>query len=233
MRSVNYILCDDNKKYLQKIKTIIEKINYKYNVNSDIYLFEDYSDEFMRVMKNKLTNKIYILDIDTPTHSGIDIANMIRKEDKHSIIIFISSHRDLAGDIAMELIHSLTFVSKLNNFDQRIEEALIEALDNLEDETFLHFQSDDTNYHIKLQNILYITYDSIERKTLIHTDDKHTFKSNQTLSRTFDQLDKRFCYSQRGCIVNKHRILSDNREKITFDTGTSIDSISDMFYQKA
>ena len=45
--------------------------------------------------------RIYLLDIETPSASGIDIARKIRKHDIESMIIFITGHEEL-GDVVLK-----------------------------------------------------------------------------------------------------------------------------------
>ena len=75
---INFIVCDDNKNILNKVKKIIENTMMNNDVGYEIHLFSDYDAKFLELVKEKIPNKIYILDIETQTKSEIDIARIIR-----------------------------------------------------------------------------------------------------------------------------------------------------------
>ena len=96
---INFIVCDDNKNILNNVKKIIEKAMMNNDTNYEIHKFDDYDSKFKEIMGKKIPNKIYILDIETPTSSGIDIARKIRNIDYNSIIIFLTAHEELCYTI--------------------------------------------------------------------------------------------------------------------------------------
>ena len=49
----------------------------------------------MKFLKSKVPFRIYILDIETPSRSGIDVAREIRNKDLESVIIFLTGHDEL------------------------------------------------------------------------------------------------------------------------------------------
>ena len=87
---------------------IKNKIEYKTHV------YDDYNKKFMDVIENKMPSKIYLLDIETPSRSGIDIAREIRRKDVDSVIIFLTVHEEL-GNIVLK--NDLMFLSFINKFD--------------------------------------------------------------------------------------------------------------------
>ena len=85
-------------------------------------------------------------------------------------------------------------------------------------------------YTIKLNDILYITTDSFERKTIIKTDYSE-FKVNKTLSEIVNMLDDRFIQTHRACYINSDRkvMIDKNTKTITFDNNETISLLSDKF----
>ena len=96
---INFIICDDNNKIVDDIKNIISKYMMKNEHNYKTHLFNDYDSNFMKVVNSNLQCKIYILDIETPTRSGIDVARIIREKDVDSMIIFITGHDAIARNL--------------------------------------------------------------------------------------------------------------------------------------
>ena len=71
---INFIICDDNEFFLMEIYHIISNFCLSKKINFKIYAFKDYDSEFYEIMCKELDNKVYILDIETPSGNGIDIA---------------------------------------------------------------------------------------------------------------------------------------------------------------
>ena len=91
---INFIVIDDVKKFSEMIIDIITKVMMKNKFMYKTYSFDEYDDKFFEVMNSSLSNKIYIMDIETKNASGIDIARKIRKFDVDSIIIFVTVHNE-------------------------------------------------------------------------------------------------------------------------------------------
>ena len=81
-----------------------------------------------------------------------------------------------------------------------------------------------------IKHILYITKDTVNRKSVIVTDN-NTHKTYMTISELLKKLSPMFVQSHRSCIVNKERIEKINKNKniIIFDNGMKIDLLSDSY----
>ena len=95
---LNFIICDDDLIYRKKVENLIDKYMMKNQIEYKKYLFDDYDKSFMDIVKQKLPFKIYILDIEAPTRSGIDMARIIRNKDVKSALIFLTGHQELSQD---------------------------------------------------------------------------------------------------------------------------------------
>ena len=90
-------LCDNNPNYLQHLEAIIKSYCQKKGIFIYLQLFTD-SDALMDYIEEKNMFDIYILEVDMPCYSGIDIARKIREHPSPAIIIFLSSHTGYAID---------------------------------------------------------------------------------------------------------------------------------------
>ena len=89
---INFVVCEDNKIILQKNIDIINKTMFKNNENYRIYQFTNNDKKLQEIIKDDIGYKIYILDIELESVSGIDIARDIRKIDNKSIIIISTTY---------------------------------------------------------------------------------------------------------------------------------------------
>lgn len=227
---ISFIICDDNKKVNQIINTVVDKTMMKNKVSYQKLNYFDYDSQFMPVIDEKLPNKIYILDIETPSASGIDIVRKIREKDLNSIIIFLTSHDELGYTILKQEFMFLAFICKFDDYQNKLTSAIKKALQIVGQKRILNINDRGVIYNIPMNDILYITRDSVYRKCIIKTEYTE-FRVNKSLTELFDELSDDFKQSHRACIVNMGRIRVVNKRKkeIIFDTKESIDLINEEF----
>ena len=227
---INVIICDDNEKDRIKVEKITKKFMQKNNKEYKIYSCNDYNKSFDSLVERKLPFKIYLLDIETPSRSGIDVAREIRKKDIDSVIIFLTAHEELGHVILKNDLMFLSFINKFDDFENRLYNSLSKSLDLLNKKNRIRFNDRNILYTININDILYITKDSFERKTIIKTDYTE-FKVNKTLLEIVDMLDDRFIQTHRACFINEDRKITIDRgnKVITFDNGETIDLLSDKY----
>lgn len=224
---INFIICDDNAAILNNVYKIVTSVMMSSEQAYDIHSFEEYDSKFYKIMDSKISNKIYILDIETKRSSGIDIARKIRSKDVNSIIIFLTSHHELGSVLLRDEIMFLTFINKLDDYENRLISAVKKSIDVIGKNKILRFEHHGTIFTIPEKDIIYITRDGVERKIIIKTDCTD-FKLTKSLSEMVELLSNDFVYSHRSCIVNKRRIMAidKRKKKITFDNGEVCDLLS-------
>lgn len=227
---ISVIICDDNKNDRNKALEIIDNFMLKRKLEYKKYIFDDYNTKFNKIIDNKLPSKIYLLDIETPSASGIDIARNIRKNDVDSVIIFLTGHEELGNIVLKNDIMFLSFINKFDDFKNRLNNSLIKSLELLKKRQIIRICDKNVTYTIDLNDILFITKDSYERKTIIKTD-YNEIRVNKSLSEIIELLDDRFIQTHRACFINNDRkIKVDKTDKIiTFDNEETIDLLSNKY----
>lgn len=227
---INFIICDDEVLVRKNIEEIIVSFMMKNKLTYKTYLFNDYNKKFMNIINKKIGFKIYILDIETPSSSGIDIARKIRKNDVQSVIIFLTGHEELGSVVLKDELLFLSFINKFYDSKNRLISSIKMALEYSNQKKILRFEESGVIYTINADDILYITRDSIERKCIIRTDYAE-FKTYKPLRKVVELLDERFVQSHRACFVNKNRVVSIDKQNglITFDNSNVIDLLSKKF----
>lgn len=227
---VSFIVCEDNQIMNKNIVNRIDMVMMKNKIPYKKYVYEDYNKSFMKLIDSKLPNKIYILDIETPSASGIDVVRKIRENDLNSIIIFLTAHDELGYTILKQEFMFLAFICKFDDYLGKLEKAIKKALKVVGQKRVLSFSDHGVIYNLPFDDITYITRDSVDRKCIIKTDYSE-FKVSKSLTELFEQLNDNFKFSHRACIVNMERIrVIDKRNKIiTFDNKETIDLMNDEF----
>ena len=227
---INVILCDDNEKDRSNIKKVVKDFMKKRQVEASMYTFEDYNKNFYEILNSKIPFKIYLLDIETPSKSGIDVAREIRRNDVDSVIIFLTVHEELGNIVLKNDLLFLSFINKFDDLDNRLNSSLEKALQLLKQKNTIRFNDRNILYTININDILYITKESFERKTVIKTDYAE-FKVNKSLAEIISMLDERFIQTHRACYINLDRKVKIDKTKrlITFDNGETIDLLSEKY----
>ena len=227
---INIIICDDNKRDASSVEKIVrdycKKMDYK------IYVYNDYDKNFIKIVEADLENKIYLLDIETPSMSGIDVARLIRKNDYSSVIIFFSGHDDLSRVIAKKNLMALNFINKFDNLKDNLKSSLDLAFSVVGKKRRVKFYSNGVIYNIDVEKILYITRDTLSRKSLIICDNA-TYELSISLKKIASELNNDFIQTHRACFVNRNRIKFFDFKNmcITFDNMVNTTLVSKRYVE--
>ena len=224
---INFILCDDND-YVREInETMISRVAMPYDFNYTINSFDRYNIKLKNLINTPSDIKIYILDLELPNKSGLDIAKEIRKVDWDSIIIILTSHDELELSILKQRLLILDFISKFDNYEERISEVINMVIEKIDTKKIISFKSKKELHHVKLDNVMYVFKDNETDKTTIVTVDGE-YPVRDPLSSIADKLDSRFYQTHRACYVNLDKIESvDFKNSIVyFNNDTSIAYLS-------
>ena len=221
---LRFVICEDNKQFINRINLIINKYmipkNYAYKTNK----FTKYNEELKEIIENKNDEKIYILDIELPYISGLEIASEIREEDDTSPIIFITSHPEFQNDIFYSRLLAIDFINKDMFWPERFEETIKYTFENINKNKIFSFEYNYNSYRIPINKILYIEkiQDNPKYKIVMENGDEYEIIS--TISKLKEKLGHRFYQSHKSCLVNVEQIKKINygENTITFNNNKSI-----------
>lgn len=227
---INFIVVDDNKKFLDIMSDIITKTMMSNKFVYKTHKFVEYDSSFYDIMNSSLSNKIYILDIETREASGIDVARKIRKHDIDSIIIFATVHNEAGLVLLKNDLMFLNFICKFDDFENKLSNSINKALEFIHHKVNIKFEDRGTIYTIPLSDILYVTKESNDRKCIIKTANSE-FKVSLTLKEVVELCDNKLIQTHRSCFVNmdRVRVIDKHDNIIVFDNGLSIDMLSSTY----
>ena len=209
---INFIICDDVKQYREMVEHIVVSYMMKNKLEYKTHIFKDYDSDFLKIVESKLSFKVYILDIETPTRSGIDIARLIRNKDVDSVLIFLTGHQELGHVVMKNDFLFLSYINKFDDCEKRLTKSLDKALQMFKIKSVIRFKDNGVVYTIPQDDILYITRDSVERKCIIVTDYSE-FHVGKNLAELEEEVNDNFVKTHRACLMNTKRILSFSRYK--------------------
>lgn len=227
---IDFVICDDDNSVVSQVVNVVLEVMMKNNFEYSIKEFNDYDEQFINYISTNNRCSIYILDIQTNSGSGIDVARLIRSNDVNSIIIFLTGHEELGQVVLKKELLFLSFINKFENSMERLKTSILEALRILKSKRTLRFEEKSVVYTISMEDILYVTRDSIDRKSVIKTNN-NIFKTYKSLAEIKRMLDGTFYLSHRSCLINVDRVdkIDKHNHLIIFDNGESIDMLSDKY----
>ena len=225
---VNIIICDDVVSDVNKIEKLVR--DYFKNLEFKIYKYYDFDKNFLKIVNLDLENKIYLLDIETPSMSGIDVARIIRKNDYSSVIIFLSGHDDLSRIVAKKNIMCLNFINKFDNAKNNLKHSLDMALSIVGKKRRVKLCSKGIVYNIDIDSILYITKETISRNTIVVCDN-NTYYVKMSMKNVIEELSNDFIQVHKACYINKNRVSKIDYKslEITFDNNDSTNLVSTKY----
>lgn len=226
---MNIVICEDDSGCRKAVIKIVSDYMDEIHEDYKIFEFDDFNAKFNKILSNKC-KKIYILDIETPSASGIDVARQIRKNDTESVIIFVTGHDEYGKLVLKRNIMCLSFINKFEDLKHDLRNALKDACHYLKTNKIIRITDSNVTYNIRLNNVIYITKDSVERKTIVKLDNAE-YRLSLSLKSVIELFGDKFVQTHRSCYVNESRIDKiDHKNKIiTFDNGIVIDLLSNTY----
>lgn len=212
---MNFIIYEDENKYIEKYKKIISRLLGTIDLNYKITEIKEYNESSKEIINSTEGGKIYILDIEVAGKNGLDLARKIRKSgDWVSPIIIVTSHEEFKTVGYTAKILMLNFISKCEELESQLIETLKVALEiNLSNKSLCYTNRGET-YRIPYKDILYIEKSLNDNICNIITKNNKYF-----IRKTIIELEKilsddiAFIKTHRSCIVNIRNITTVDFEK--------------------
>lgn len=219
------LMCDDQTKFLDNLKSCLEEIAKEMNMEIYMVSFTD-PDQAVGYVKNYIDIDVIFMDILLGEKNGYDAAKKIRSISPKSKIIFLSTTSAYA--IKGYEINVTRYLMKPIK-KTRLSNVLKDVVYELQyiDDNYIVERNDYGIHKIFLNEIIYI--ETYKRNTLIHTTSGN-YTSYKCMKEHECRLDKNFirCHSSyivnmeyikdyreyEVCLINKDRIwVSKNRRK--------------------
>lgn len=207
---INFIIYEDEKKYRELYISIILKVIGSLQYAYKIIEIDRYDRTTMSKINKLVGKKIFILDIEVPGKSGLDLAREIRNSgDWNSQMIVATTHEQLRNTTLTSRMLMLDFITKYYNLEDSLKECLKICINIVETHQSLNFQYNGELYQIPYNDILYIEKNVDDPYSTIVTRDKN-IEIKRTMSTIENDLkeDERFFRTHRSCIINIDNVTS-------------------------
>lgn len=205
---INFIIYEDSEVVIKRYESIIHKFMGRSDCKYRTCPIIQYSSKFSNFIKNSDGHNIYILDLEVPGKSGIDVAREIRKNGKQfDQIIMITAHNELKENAYKSKTLMVDFLSKYDNIEENLTLCLRHAFEFIEKDKTLVIKQEGEILQIPYTDILCIEkLDNELNPTIITDHEKIPINRNLTEIEKILKKDPRFFRCHRSCIVNTFNI---------------------------
>lgn len=180
---------------------------------------------------------LYILDIEikSDNRAGLHAAKKIRELDKQGIIVFLTSHGELAPLSYQYMVSALTFIEKKDwqMISEALDQVVLHFLTQLSDdvhEEMLLVENEQTIFQLPLKEVLYIGTVEAHRLELVSAKRYVQFYGSL---KEFEEGKKNLIRCHQSYVVNLEHIrsLSQKEKQIELTNGEKL-PVSRRFFSK-
>ena len=164
---IKFIICDDNKEALDIANKAVTKAMMNYEIEYKVLKFTKYDEKLKEQIKDDANTKIFILDIELPIVSGLEIASEIRVTGDDSVIIFVTAHPECKNDIFHSRLEAIDYISKYHRYEERIEDTIKYIVDKRYRENVFTYSYENVYNKILYKEINYIEKEQFQNKCII------------------------------------------------------------------
>lgn len=218
---IKFIICEDNLDTLERTSQTVTKSMMKYDMEYKVYKFPKYTNELKKLINENGDVKIYILDVELPGISGLEIASEIREDDDDSIIIFATAHPDYRDDIFYSRLSAIDYIPKQQLYQERLQNTIEYVIDKKYKNKSISIISKHNHCKILYKEINYIEKCQMQNKCIIHLVDGETKEVITSITKMKEQLGNTFFQTHKSCLVNLKNIKNIDYSNciITFQNG--------------
>lgn len=201
-------ICDDKEIFHNELKKHLEKYAADRGI---IIVYDDYLNGLELVASN-IDYDIIFMDYQMDGMDGLETSKHIRKKNKKTAIIFLTSFPDIVFDTFE--VNAYRFLVKPINME-KLSVAMDDFIQSLENDDYIFLKMDENNKRVDINDIIYV--EAADKYCYIRTEDENMLYKN-TLSEIEKMLPAdKFFRSHRTYLVGFRHIISHTSTDILFD----------------
>lgn len=208
-------ICDDNEKFLELLEEKFNGYCEKKSFQAVLYCFSD-SDLLMEQIEEKRSFDGFILDIEMPVFSGIDLARAVRANSSPAIIIFLTAYESFAKDGYGMNVSNYLLKSRLDDDLDKVLDQMFFQLSKMKGDKTYTISNQRKFIKIFQKDIIYVYKN--QKNAVFVLDGEQEEWERITLQEVFQKMgNPDMMMVDRGLIVNLHHIRSIVDDKIVMD----------------
>ena len=198
---LNFVICDDNLNILDRLDKMLSSIFDKNNFDATISFKSDSTDDILDYVDNNRVD-VLMLDINLKSSnmSGLQLAEAIRKRNKHSYIIFTTGHLEYA--MVAYKFKTFDYLAKPITYD-RLEVNIKRLFEYVNGIPKKYIKLDSKNTLVDASEVQYIKRDGM--KLVFHTSSRD-YDTYSSFNKFQDKLPNNYIRCHKSCIANISQI---------------------------
>lgn len=213
-------ICDDEKSYVEFIKTILSE-HYPQMFQYNCF----YSGEDLLEADMQIHHPLIILDIQIGDLNGTEVAKRIRKYNEKAVLVFCSGIYNPTPETF--LMTPYRYIQKQDPIEETIR-YLKDAVEKMKEDCRVVLMVDQGShqYLVPLHDVVYIDKSKSSRIVHLHPEAKiGTEKEPCSTRLSFDELLKRYekyglAYPHNSYLINMRYVRKFDKETVTLKDGT-------------
>ena len=191
---VNFVLLEKDEFESKKIKNIIMNYMMKNKFEFDILEYFDVNSELLNLIDKNESNYIYLLNFEVKNFNALEIARKIRQNDWVSPIIVLGG---VNSNIFKQRLQILDFLDKEDKLEKNLHELFDICFKQLRVRKNFKYRIGKIDYCIDYHKILYIYKDTVERKSVVVTENSE-YKIPLNLVKVKELLTDDFIFTHKA-----------------------------------
>lgn len=226
---LSIFILEDDVMQAQSMRRVIEELCAAQQITYDFIEVTSKPDELLSKIAHCTYTPIYFLDIEIKNEErkGLEVAKEIRKVDPHGIIVFVTTHSELAPISYQYMVSALSFIDKnapLKHRKEMLEACLtyyVERNGMQIEEDYLLIENTYTTVKVPFQSVEYVMTDKPHRLQLVTEEQLIQFYG--TL-KEIEQLEPRLVRCHKSYLVNKEQLkaLDVKEQQLVLKSGKTI-----------
>ncbi|MDR2832921.1 MAG: LytTR family DNA-binding domain-containing protein [Streptococcaceae bacterium] len=207
---IKVAICDDSVQLASKVEEIV--LQYQ-SLPFDTEVFTN-PLELLTYMKEHHV-EVFILDIEMPEMSGIELAMEIRKINQQALIIFQTSHTEFMREAFR--VHTFDYLNKPVTKEKMFD--ILERVEKFLDMDVFTFSFNKKNYSIRYSTIIY--FEKQLARIFIHTidEEEEELVTRLYMSELMEKLNSSFVQISRSHVVNISFIQEIGKGQVVLKSG--------------
>lgn len=195
----NIAICDDDGMFVKIVEDKVSKFCIRNGFNVKIEAFTDSTDIVEKIEGGKFYD-LYLLDIEMPYYSGMEILKLLTDHDILAEILFLTAHDSFAVDACG---YVSGYIPKIS-FEDRIEKYLdkvFKSLSKLGGEDIYTIETDRKYQRIKQTEVIFI--EKVKKYCIFHLKNGDEYRERIGLKELLKLLDNPNMFLlDRSTIIN-------------------------------
>ena len=223
---IKIAICDDSAVMRDEIEKRILEFSLKKDLDYKVTKF----DSGEKLVKSGEKYDLIFMDYEFEDNgdNGLETSKRIRKYDKNSTIVFVTSYPNVVFDTFQ--VGTFRFLTKPID-DKKFSEVLSAFLKTMESDKVLKVRLDGENHFFPESVISYV--ESMGKNCIIHFNDgREDLECHETLGAIEERLSSGSFYRcYKSFLINLSQVSSYNRAEVTMSTGEKL-QISRLKYKE-